>query len=619
MRKSFLLVVMAMTALCAAATDMFYIEGFSISAGETRTVSILLDNETAYTAFQTDIYLPEGLIVEQEDGDYIFDLTSRKGRDHNIASQVQADGAIRIMSYSPSIKTYSGNSGALVTFNVTAREDFAGLKSIELKNTIFSTTSGMEIPFNDETCQVTGSLNDLTGEIVFEEGGDKTSAMDENGNIIDMYQYLYISYSGNEDVVFTIFVNECDLLNDEILSRCVSWDEENKRYVVSLYYLIGYFGDQYCAGLDFFVTIHADGYNDLSMDHYSFVSFLPYDEPGFPSISEDGMSDLTFFVRVCYGYSVHYCNLDGIYDDVDDNWELSVYAIERLDHDYYLTVRAASRTPMSSVYIYRDTTFLIPARECDISISQYQGNGLGRDCIVFNDGNPFLVKDKELDGSFTVIECNASSTSLHITINGSLLEDSYPTGYSYASAVNLLPFGDIFGGQYEIEATASDGYFSVSTDTLIEIHPVVTRLTRDSLVLDVAADMNIITLLVDGEEVELSTNGHFYSLERLDHDYSVSVQARVFIATEWGDYSEFSNETIIMIPAKEVASTLCGDVNGDNAVNISDVTALIDYLLSGDDSAIILSNADCDGNGAVNISDVTALIDYLLIGYLPEP
>ena len=64
--------------LCAAATDRFYIEDFSIAPGETRTVSILLDNEAAYTAFQTDIYMPNGLTIEMEDGDYIFDLTDRK-------------------------------------------------------------------------------------------------------------------------------------------------------------------------------------------------------------------------------------------------------------------------------------------------------------------------------------------------------------------------------------------------------------------------------------------------------------------------------------------------------------------------------------------------------------
>ena len=55
-----------------------------------------------------------------------------------------------------------------------------------------------------------------------------------------------------------------------------------------------------------------------------------------------------------------------------------------------------------------------------------------------------------------------------------------------------------------------------------------------------------------------------------------------------------------------------GDVNGDGSVNISDVTALIDYLLSGDASDINQTGADCNQDGSVNISDVTALIDYLL-------
>ena len=60
---------------------------------------------------------------------------------------------------------------------------------------------------------------------------------------------------------------------------------------------------------------------------------------------------------------------------------------------------------------------------------------------------------------------------------------------------------------------------------------------------------------------------------------------------------------------------LRGDVNGDNNVNISDVTTLIDYLLSGNASGISLSGADCNQDNSVNISDVTALIDYLLSGH----
>ena len=57
-----------------------------------------------------------------------------------------------------------------------------------------------------------------------------------------------------------------------------------------------------------------------------------------------------------------------------------------------------------------------------------------------------------------------------------------------------------------------------------------------------------------------------------------------------------------------------GDVNKDNNVTIADVTALIDYLLSGDASGINLVAADCNLDNSVTIADVTALIDYLLSG-----
>ena len=57
-----------------------------------------------------------------------------------------------------------------------------------------------------------------------------------------------------------------------------------------------------------------------------------------------------------------------------------------------------------------------------------------------------------------------------------------------------------------------------------------------------------------------------------------------------------------------------GDVNDDGSVNISDVTALIDYLLSNNASGINLAGADCNQDSSVNISDVTSLIDYLLSG-----
>lgn len=65
--------------------------------------------------------------------------------------------------------------------------------------------------------------------------------------------------------------------------------------------------------------------------------------------------------------------------------------------------------------------------------------------------------------------------------------------------------------------------------------------------------------------------------------------------------------------------TVTGDVNADGDVNIGDVTALIDYLLSNDSSSISLTNADTNNDASVNISDVTILIDYLLTGKWPMP
>lgn len=62
------------------------------------------------------------------------------------------------------------------------------------------------------------------------------------------------------------------------------------------------------------------------------------------------------------------------------------------------------------------------------------------------------------------------------------------------------------------------------------------------------------------------------------------------------------------------ALIMAGDVDGDARVNIDDLTALIDYLLTGKSDGLNLSNADCYVDGRVNIDDLTALIDYLLNG-----
>jgi len=88
-------------------------------------------------------------------------------------------------------------------------------------------------------------------------------------------------------------------------------------------------------------------------------------------------------------------------------------------------------------------------------------------------------------------------------------------------------------------------------------------------------------------------------------NYSATLHVPVGSIEAYQTTSPWSNFTNI------VGINEPGDVNGDGGINISDVTALIDLLLSGGE---ISAGADVNGDGQVNISDVTALIDRLLSG-----
>ena len=161
MKRKIIMTIAVLVALCGAATDRFYIEDFTIASGETCTVGVLLDNEMEYTAFQSDLYLPEGLAAAN------FALTDRKNSTHTLTATVLPDGGLRLLSYSVKLKTYSGNSGVLMTFDVTADADFEGPATVRLQGTLFTTVAGVEVPFDDEECSVTlpvivhlGDVND---------------------------------------------------------------------------------------------------------------------------------------------------------------------------------------------------------------------------------------------------------------------------------------------------------------------------------------------------------------------------------------------------------------------------------------------------------------------------
>ena len=92
------------------------------------------------------------------------------------------------------------------------------------------------------------------------------------------------------------------------------------------------------------------------------------------------------------------------------------------------------------------------------------------------------------------------------------------------------------------------------------------------------------------------TNAHVYVPIESYNDYRT--------ADTWCKFNSISGVTY-------PPEFILGDVDGDGNVSIGDVTALIDYLLSGDTPP---ESADCNQDGNVSIGDVTALIDMLLSG-----
>ena len=90
-------------------------------------------------------------------------------------------------------------------------------------------------------------------------------------------------------------------------------------------------------------------------------------------------------------------------------------------------------------------------------------------------------------------------------------------------------------------------------------------------------------------------------------DYTIALRNTRLTTTESEELITPDAEANVKVKANEP-----GDVKEDGMINVADVSALIQYLLTGDSSLINLDNADVNGDGLVIINDIAALINMLL-------
>ena len=98
--------------------------------------------------------------------------------------------------------------------------------------------------------------------------------------------------------------------------------------------------------------------------------------------------------------------------------------------------------------------------------------------------------------------------------------------------------------------------------------------------------------------------------QNLSLQYAAEPNAFKIPAGNWNLTLSVDNKTLVITKVEAIR----GDVNNDKNVTIADVTALIDYLLSGSSEGVNTDAANCNLDEGITIADVTSLIDYLLSG-----
>ena len=125
-----------------------------------------------------------------------------------------------------------------------------------------------------------------------------------------------------------------------------------------------------------------------------------------------------------------------------------------------------------------------------------------------------------------------------------------------------------------------------------------------------------------------SYNMEFTAVPNLD-DFTATIEGVSAVLTKSMEQTGESTYRIaISVVAGDLQNAACyvinatvstpagkrGDVNGDNEVDINDVTLLISYILNGNSVIINFANSDLNGDNGIDINDVTALIGLILNG-----
>lgn len=175
------------------AENICYISDFSIGVNQSETISLMLDNETAFTAFQIDIYLPEGMKIKEDS----FRLSSRVVN-HTVSTKSFGDGRVRLTCFSANNDAIEPGEGPIIEFDIYVENIEAGEYLIELKNKVFSTLSADEYFLPDSVTHV-DVVKVLVSEIILNE----TSISINKGDTFQLFANVLPDQAYNKALIWT--------------------------------------------------------------------------------------------------------------------------------------------------------------------------------------------------------------------------------------------------------------------------------------------------------------------------------------------------------------------------------------------------------------------------------
>ena len=140
MNKRIILAIVCLLAFAnqVSAGDKVTIKDFSISAGETKTVSVELENDMVYDGFQLDLYLPEGIIITEYSTD-----KNRVPESTSLTMTEQTDGCYRFLAAAMDMEEINGTNGSIISITVSANKELrSGSLTGYFRNIKLSKTDG---------------------------------------------------------------------------------------------------------------------------------------------------------------------------------------------------------------------------------------------------------------------------------------------------------------------------------------------------------------------------------------------------------------------------------------------------------------------------------------------